>query len=64
MRLSKVKLEIAMANATMSAYDVAKKAGISYQTVRKSCIMNIKPVTAGRIANALEIKVTDLIEEA
>jgi len=63
MRVNKDKLMIALANACMNLYDLCKKAGIQYQTLRR--IMSgekCKPATLGKIAKALQVSVTDIIE--
>lgn len=62
MKLSKQKLEYAMALSCMNAYDVADKAGINYQTVRKALVGNqVKPRTVGQIAKALNIDPSEII---
>lgn len=63
MKVNKSKLELAMAQACMNAYDICKLAGIQYQTYRR--IANggsPKPATVGKIAKALNCSVTDLLE--
>ena len=64
MRISTKTLAIAMANKEFDFIDLAKKSGVSrtslsYINSGKSC----KPVTAGKIAKALEVPVTELIEQ-
>ena len=64
MKVDKRKLDIAMARAQLSREDLAKKAGIPVPTLctvmqRKSC----RPVTIGRIAAALGVDVTEIIED-
>lgn len=64
MKIDKRKLECAMANSCMNSYDLAEKAGISYQSVRKATLKtNVKPRTAGLIAKALGVDVTEILEE-
>lgn len=63
MKLSKAKLEIAMARAKLNRDELSVKATIPRPTIntvftRCSC----KPATAGRIADALEVDVTEIIE--
>lgn len=63
MRIDKRKLEIAMARAQLNRDTLARKAGMPIPTVcnvysRGSC----KPATAGRIAAALGVDVTEIIE--
>lgn len=65
MTISKAKLEIAMANACMNSIELCEKAKIGKHTLVqiKSGKRNPKPVTIGKIARALDIKVIELIEE-
>lgn len=63
MKLSKSKLEVAMARAKINRNNLAEKAGIPIPTIcnvytRGTC----KPATAGRIAEALGVDVTEIIE--
>lgn len=63
MKLDRVKIEIEMANNLVSYSETAEKAGISKQ--RFSTILkqkNISPKTAGKIAKALGVDVTEIIE--
>lgn len=64
MTISKDKLLIALANACMNPYDLCKAVNIQYQTYRRiangrSC----KPATVGKIAKALNVDVTELLED-
>lgn len=63
MKISKRKLEIAMARAELNRDTLAKKADMPIPTVcnvytRGTC----KPATAGRIAKALGVDVTEIME--
>lgn len=63
MKISKTKLEIAMARAELNRDTLAKKANMPIPTVcnvysRGTC----KPATAGRIAKALGVDVTEIME--
>lgn len=63
MKVSKLKLEIALANNCMNPYELCKCAEIQRQTYRnlltgKDC----KPATVGKIAKSLNVKVEDLID--
>lgn len=63
MKLSKSKLEVAMARAKINRNNLAERAGIPIPTIcnvytRGTC----KPATAGRIAEALGVDVTEIIE--
>lgn len=64
LKVDKVKLEIAMARAELNRNTLAKKAGMPIPTVcnvytRGTC----KPATAGRIAKALDVDVTEIIAD-
>lgn len=64
MKINKEKLEIAMARAELNRNTLAEKAGMPIPTIcnvysRGTC----KPATAGRIAKALEVDVTEIIED-
>ena len=53
-----------MARAKMNLYDLAEKSSVPINTIatvlsRRSC----KPATAGRIAEALGIDVTEILED-
>ncbi len=64
MKINRKKLNIILATKEMTITDVAEKAGIS--RARAYSILNsvsIFPATAGRIANALEVDVAELLEE-
>lgn len=63
MKLNKMKLNLSMARAKMNLYDIAEKTGVSKNTIsgvfaRCSC----KPATAGKIAEALGVDITEIIE--
>ena len=63
MRLSKDKIKILQARRQMRQGEVADAAGISRATL--SYVMNGKechPVMAGKIAKALEVDVTEILE--
>ena len=62
MFISKPKLEIAMATACMNPYDLCSVVGIQYQTYRRIVRgKNTKPATVGKIAQALNVSVIDII---
>lgn len=64
MKLSKLKIEIAIANSGYNMQELANRAGISRQ--RWHVLVNqreIRPVCAGKIAKALGVNVTELLEE-
>lgn len=63
MTLSREKINLALARKKMTVTQLAKKYGVSAQRIR--AILNSKkvvPATAGRIAEALEVDVTEIIE--
>jgi transcriptional regulator with XRE-family HTH domain len=65
MKLSNYKLQIAMANACITVNELSVQSEVSRIALSK--IMNgksnPKPVTIGKIAKALNVKVEDIIEE-
>ena len=63
LKISQDKVQLHMARRCMNPYDVCSAAEISYQTYRRimkkgSC----KIGTLGKIAKALEVNVTEIIE--
>lgn len=63
MKIDKEKLMVSMARAQLCRSEVAEKSGLSVNTLsgafsRGSC----KPATAGKIAKALGVDVTEIIE--
>lgn len=63
MKISNKKIEIAMAKGCLTIAQAAEKAGISRQ--RFSTILNqrnVTPRTAGRVAKALGVDVTEIID--
>lgn len=66
MKFSVDKLNLELARKQLSIQEVCKKSGIPRSTlvqVRKG-LRNPLPKTIGRIAHALEVDVTSLIEDA
>ena len=64
LRISTNKLQIKMAEKCMNPYDLCSRAGISYTTYYK--IMKnkgCKVVTLGKIAQALNCVVTEILED-
>ncbi|MCD7894582.1 MAG: helix-turn-helix transcriptional regulator [Erysipelotrichaceae bacterium] len=56
------KLNMAMANACLNAYEVCEKANVSYSSFQSMTRnKSVKPKTVGKIAKALNCKVEDLI---
>ncbi|OUQ16097.1 hypothetical protein B5E84_13025 [Lachnoclostridium sp. An14] len=64
MRINKLKLQIAMANACLSMDELAKKAGISRISLTQYSSGNTNPrtKTLGKIAKALGVSVESLID--
>ncbi len=65
MKISKQKLELAMANACLNPLQVSKQAGCQYATLRN--LMNGKegkPATIGKIASVLKVPVEKLVHES
>ena len=64
MELSRKKINIALAKKTMTVTKLAEVYGVS--RARMNIILNqreVTPVCAGRIAKALGVDVTDILEE-
>lgn len=64
LRISKNRLEVAMARAELNRNTLAEKADMPIPTIcnvltRRTC----KPATAGRIARALDVDVTEILED-
>ena len=62
MRISKEKLAIAQAKAMLDSKNLAKKANVSINSVLQVGKYNMQPVTVGKIAKALNVYVTEIIE--
>jgi len=64
MKINKNRLNLAMANACMSINDLAEKSEISRISIGRfiSGKTEPKPVTVGKLAKALNVKVEYLIE--
>ena len=63
LKISQDKVQLAMARNAMNPYDICSAAGISYASYRR--IMKeggCKIATLGKIANALGVDVTDILE--
>lgn len=64
MKLDRKKTELAMARACLSMAQLARKADMPEPTVKNSLYgRGIRPCTAGMIARALGVDVTEIIEE-
>ena len=63
MILSKQKIDIVMANRCMTSNELQEKSTLPRGTFLKViCGKNVRPVTAGKIAKALDVQVQELIE--
>lgn len=63
MKADKDKLFIAMANACMNASDLQKGSGLPRPTLNNVITgRNVRPATIGKVAKALNVNVSELIE--
>lgn len=63
MKADRRKLEIAMARACMNTEDLQKSVGIPRPTLNNVIVgRNVRPGTLGRVAVALKVDVTEIIE--
>ena len=63
MKADKKKLEIAMANYCMNTSDLQTVSGLPRPTVNNVITgRNVRPATIGKIAKALNVDVTEIIE--
>lgn len=64
MVINKSKLEVAMARACLSTHHLAARANMPLPTVNNAISgRSVKPATIGKIAKALNVDVTELLEE-
>lgn len=64
MKLSKDKIDLAMAREKLTVSSLASRYGVSRS--RMNCILNSREVTrvcAGRMAESLNVDVSDILEE-
>jgi len=62
-KANRKKLELAMARACMDSRDLSKKANIPRPTLNNAIVgKGVRPSTIGRIAKALCVDVTEIIE--
>lgn len=65
LKLDKTKIQICMARKKITSFQLVEMAGITTNTLNnavnsgKAC----KPTTAGRIADALEVDVTEILAD-
>lgn len=64
MKIDKQKLDVAMGNACLTLDAVSKKTGVSITTLTRirSGQQEPRPVTVGKIAKVLDVKVEDLVD--
>lgn len=64
MKADRKRLEIAMANACMNTEDVRKVAGLPRPTLNNVISgRNVRPGTIGKVAKALGVDVTAILED-
>ena len=64
LKVSQDKVQLAMAKKCMNPYDLCSTADISYATYRRIMTQGgCKIATLGKIAAALDVNVTDIIED-
>ena len=64
LQVSQDKVQLRMAENCMNPYDLCSKAGISYASYRRIMKQgNCKIATLGKLAKALECKVTEILIE-
>lgn len=63
MRINRDKLKLAQARVMLSNKELAAVAKISANTLVKAGKVNVMPATAGKIAKALGVDVTEIIED-
>ena len=66
MKINKQKLDLAMASMMYSAKELSKVCGVSPVTIARITkgTQQARPETVGKIAKALNVPVTDIIETA
>lgn len=63
MKANRKKLELAMARACMDTGDLVKNSAMPRNTVSNVIAgRDVRPATIGRIARALDVDVTDILE--
>lgn len=66
MKISKKKFDVIVARKCLTMQEVATMANVPYVTLRKATSESCKytlPITAGKIARALDVDVTEIIED-
>ena len=64
MKIDKMKIDVTMANKGYSAKELSEKCGVSQITIArlKRGVQEARPATVGKIAKALDVPVTEIIE--
>lgn len=63
MKISRKKLELAMARSCMTSSELPKAAGIPRPTVQNAVVgKSVRPATIGKIAKALGVDPVEIIE--
>lgn len=64
MKVNFQKLQLAMANKAYSAKELSEKCGVSQVTITRITrgVQDARPQTVGKIAKALDVSVTEIIE--
>ena len=63
MKVNRHKLELAMARVCMNTVDLQKAADLPRPTLNNAIMRkDVRPATAGRIAKALGVDVTEIID--
>lgn len=64
LKIDKMKIDVAMANKGYSAKELSEKCGVSQITIArlKRGVQKARPETVGKIAKALNVDVTEIIE--
>lgn len=62
MKVSKLKLQLAMAKACMTVRDISKKCGVSSRVIANWGKYEVTPKIIGKVAKALDIPVEDLLD--
>lgn len=64
MKASRKKIDILLARKCLNRKDLAQKAGIPVSTATNVISgANVQPATLGKVAKALNVDVTELLEE-
>lgn len=62
MKVSKLKLQLAMARACMTVRDISKKCGVSSRVLANWGKNELNPKVIGKVAKALDIPVEELLD--